>query len=116
MVKPEQAAAYGEMYRRDMDEEGLRGFVFGHIAEGRLHVNLLPENQMELRRGRDLLVRWAASVVEDGGFRAAENGIGRLKRDILRRHLSPERLIQLRSILRILDPAGILGGLELTGE
>jgi D-lactate dehydrogenase (cytochrome) len=116
MVKPEQAASYGEMYRRDMEEEGLRGFVFGHIAEGRLHVNLLPENREELSRGRDLLDRWAASVVKDGGFLAAENGIGRLKRDLLRRHLSSERLIQIRSILRVLDPAGILGGLEITGE
>jgi D-lactate dehydrogenase (cytochrome) len=116
MVKPEQAAAYGEMYHRDMAEEGLRGFVFGHIAEGRLHVNLLPENREELRRSRALTDRWAASAAADGGFLAAENGIGRLKRGLLRRHLSPERLIQIRSILRTLDPAGLLGGLELTGE
>ena len=110
MVPPELAGTWRETYRRDMEEEGVRGLVFGHIAEGRLHVNLLPENREELCRGRDLMDRWAAMVVGDGGLLAAENGIGRLKRRLLHRHLSPERLEQIRSILRALDPQGILGG------
>jgi D-lactate dehydrogenase (cytochrome) len=112
MVPPEPAGTCREMYRRGMEEEGLRGFVFGHIAEGRLHVNLLPENREELCRGRNLMDRWAAAVIGDGGLLAAENGIGRLKRRLLHRHLSPERLEQIRSILRVLDPQGILGGFE----
>jgi D-lactate dehydrogenase (cytochrome) len=116
MVPPELAGTYCETYHRDMDGEGLRGFVFGHIAEGRLHVNLLPGNREEIRRGRNLLDRWAARVCRDGGLLAAENGIGRLKRDLLCRRLPPERLEQIRSILRALDPRGILGGFELTGN
>jgi FAD/FMN-containing dehydrogenase len=99
-----------------MEEEGLRGLVFGHIAEGRLHVNLLPENREELDRGRSLLDRWAALVRGDGGLLAAENGIGRLKRRLLHRHLAPERLEQIRSILRALDPRGIMGGFEAVEE
>lgn len=113
-VPPRLAGFYRETYRRDMAEAGLRGFVFGHIAEGRLHVNILPESAGELRRSRALLDRWAASVIEDGGLLAAENGIGRLKRDILCRRLPPARLAQIRSILRELDPHGIFGGFELT--
>jgi D-lactate dehydrogenase (cytochrome) len=116
MVPPELAGRYREMYRRDMEEEKLRGLVFGHIAEGRLHVNLLPENGEELRRGRNLLDRWAASVRKDGGLLAAENGIGRLKRRLIHRHLSPERLGQIRSILRALDPRGVFGGFEPTED
>jgi D-lactate dehydrogenase (cytochrome) len=114
MVPPELAGTYHETYRRDMEAEGLRGFIFGHIAEGRLHVNLLPENRDALDRGRTLLDRWAAWVCRDGGLLAAENGIGRLKRELLCRHLSPERLAQIRSILRALDPQSIFGGFELT--
>jgi FAD/FMN-containing dehydrogenase len=113
MVPPGLAGTYQENYRRDMEQEGLRGFVFGHIAEGRLHVNILPENREELRRSRALLDRWAASVIGDGGFLAAENGIGRLKRDLLHRRLPPARLEQIRSIISTLDPQGILGGFEL---
>ena len=113
MVAPELAGSYRQNYRRDMEQEGLRGFVFGHIAEGRLHVNMLPSSREELRRSRALLDRWAAQVIKDGGLLAAENGIGRLKRDLLHRHLPPARLAQIRSILGILDPQGILGGFEL---
>jgi D-lactate dehydrogenase (cytochrome) len=115
MVPPALAGTYREKYRRDMEQEGLRGFVFGHIAEGRLHVNILPDSREELRRSLALLDRWAASVTGDGGFLAAENGVGRLKRNLLLRHLPPARLEQIRSILGILDPKGVLGGFELTG-
>jgi D-lactate dehydrogenase (cytochrome) len=110
-IPPPLAGSYRETYRRDMADAGLRGLVFGHIAEGRLHVNILPENAEELRRSRASLDRWAASVLEDGGLLSAENGIGRLKRDICRR-LPPARLAQIRSILRELDPHGIFGGFE----
>jgi D-lactate dehydrogenase (cytochrome) len=116
MVPPELAGAYRETYRRDMEEEGLRGFVFGHIAEGRLHVNILPENRQEIRRSHALLEGWADLVSRDGGLLAAENGIGRLKRGLLRRRLPPPRLEQIRSILGALDPQGILGGFEDGGD
>jgi D-lactate dehydrogenase (cytochrome) len=108
-VPPPLAGTYRKTYRRDMAEAELRGFVFGHIAEGRLHVNILPENPEEIRRSRDLLDRWAALVIGDGGFLATENGIGRLKRDLLCRRLPPARLAQIRSILRALDPPGYSG-------
>jgi D-lactate dehydrogenase (cytochrome) len=115
-VPPHLVGSYHETYRRDMADAGLRGFVFGHIAEGRLHVNILPENMEEIRRSRALLDRWASLALEDGGLLAAENGIGRLKRDILCRRLLPARLAQIRSILRDLDPHGILGGFEFTED
>jgi D-lactate dehydrogenase (cytochrome) len=99
MVPAELAPTYREIYRRGIEEEGLRGFIFGHIAEGRLHVNLLPEDHDALHRSHALLDHWAALVRRDGGLLAAENGIGRLKCGLLRRHLLPERLEQIRSIL-----------------
>jgi FAD/FMN-containing dehydrogenase len=116
MVPPALAGTYRENYRRDLEQERLRGFVFGHIAKGRLHVNILPGSREELRRGRALLDHWAASVIRDGGLLAAENGIGQLKRDLLHRYLPPARLEQIRSILGVLDPQGILGGFEITGN
>jgi D-lactate dehydrogenase (cytochrome) len=112
MVPPERAGAYRETYCRDIEEEGLRGFIFGHIAEGRLHVNLLPDNRDALRRSRVLIERWADLVIRDGGLLDAENGIGRLKRNLLCRHLSPERLEQIRAVLQVLDPENLLGGFE----
>ncbi|MDR1219768.1 MAG: FAD-binding oxidoreductase [Treponema sp.] len=114
-IPPRLVRFYRETYRRGMAEAGLQGFVFGHIAEGRLHVNILPKSHEELRRSRALLKRWADLVMKDGGLLSAENGIGRLKRDICRR-LPSARLAQIRSILRDLDPRGVFGGFELMGD
>ncbi|MDR0376932.1 MAG: FAD-binding oxidoreductase [Spirochaetaceae bacterium] len=115
-VPPETAADYCKTCRRDLEEAGLRGLIFGHIAGGRLHINLLPGNGEELRRGRGLLDRWAALAVQSGGLLAAENGIGRLKQGLLARHLSLERREQISGVLRALDPWAVLGGLDFAGD
>jgi D-lactate dehydrogenase (cytochrome) len=116
MVPPELVRSYRETYRRGIEEEGLRGFVFGHIAEGRLHVNLLPENGDALHRSRALIDRWAASVVRDGGLLAAENGIGRLKRDLIYRHIPPERLEQIQALIQVFDTENVLRGFKREGD
>jgi len=109
-----QIAAWENRYHRDMAEAGLRGFVFGHILEGRLHVNLLPESETELDRCRELLNAWASSVSEAGGILTAENGTGKIKRPLVSRFLSAERLEQIRAILDQLDPRGLFGGFSGT--
>ena len=114
-VPVELISKYCEIYHRDMKEEGLRGFVFGHIAEGRLHVNLLPENPDSLLRSRVVPDRWAASVIQDGGLLSSENGIGRLKRDLLFRYLPPKRLEQIRLILNAFGRSNISDDFEEGG-
>jgi FAD/FMN-containing dehydrogenase len=116
MVPPETVRAWSSRYHQDIEESNLRGFVFGHIMEGRLHVNLLAETGEESRRCRELLYTWAAAVAEDGGILAAENGTGRLKRDIVSRYLTAERLSQIRAVLSQLDPRSALGGFGKSGQ
>jgi D-lactate dehydrogenase (cytochrome) len=106
----ERAAYWDSRYHNDLAEAGLRGFVFGHILEGRLHVNLLAEDAEEFRRCQRLVETWAASVLEEGGLLSAENGIGKIKVPLAHRFLSPRRLVQIQDILACLDPQGILGG------
>jgi D-lactate dehydrogenase (cytochrome) len=112
MVPPEKAVSWNARYHRDIAEARVRGFVFGHILEGRLHVNLLGEDAEAFRRCQTLLETWSAAVLEDGGLLAAENGAGRLKARLLSRFLSSERLDQIRHIIRRLDPQGLLGGAD----
>ncbi|MDR1126964.1 MAG: FAD-binding oxidoreductase [Treponema sp.] len=116
MVPPELVNGYRETYRQDLETVGLRGFIFGHIAEGRLHVNILPKNSRELQESYALIDGWACSVLRDRGILAAENGIGLLKRDLLCRFLSSERLEQIRSLIGAFDPQNILGGFEPIGD
>jgi FAD/FMN-containing dehydrogenase len=112
MVPPTEAAAWEKRYHHDIDKAGLRGFVFGHILEGRLHVNLLAEHEQDLPRCHELLESWAQSVTDAGGLLAAENGVGKLKKNLVLRFLAPQRREQIGSILSQLDPAGLFGGFE----
>jgi FAD/FMN-containing dehydrogenase len=110
MVSPESALGWERRYHRDMAVAGLRGFVFGHILEGRLHVNLLAEDEAASRRCGELLERWAAGVVAEGGVLVAENGAGKLRAALAVRFLGGQRLEQIRGIIERLDPGCVMGG------
>ena len=91
---------------------GVRVVAFGHIGDGNIHFNLSHPIGM----GVDDFHHRAASlnrvvhdiaVALDGSF-SAEHGIGRLKRDELKRYRSSVELQLMRAIKRTLDPRNIL--------
>lgn len=95
--------------------EALPGIVpipFGHVGDGNIHFNLMQPAGME----RDLFLKeWPRfnRIVHDivdslGGSISAEHGIGRIKRDELRRYAAPTKLDLIRKVKRTLDPHGIL--------
>jgi D-lactate dehydrogenase (cytochrome) len=98
-----------QLYRDTLFESGLRYTIFGHIGDNHIHVNILPRNDEEGKRARELYVgflKYAASV---GGTLSAEHGVGKLKRDYLRLFFSEEHLREMAALKLALDPAGILG-------
>ena len=109
-ISPASAAQWICRCHQDIERAGLRGFVFGHILQGRLHVNLLARGADEIPRCRALLDAWAALVLSEGGLISSENGIGKIKTPLVMRYLSTGRLSQMQTILTALDPAGVLGG------
>jgi FAD/FMN-containing dehydrogenase len=85
-------------------EHSAEVFVFGHLGDGNLHVNLLgpaPDDE----RLDELVLRLVASR---GGSISAEHGIGRAKRQWLHLNRSPAELDAFRRVKAALDPAGIL--------
>jgi FAD/FMN-containing dehydrogenase len=84
--------------------EGAQLFVFGHLAVGNLHVNLVgppPDDE----RVDDAVLRLVADL---GGQVAAEHGIGRAKARWLTVARSPEALAMHARMKGALDPGGIL--------
>jgi len=81
-----------------------RTFVFGHAADGNLHVNVLglavDDSSID-----DVVLGLAASM---GGSISAEHGIGVAKRDALARNRTAPDIEAMRAIKRALDPLGIL--------
>lgn len=81
---------------------------FGHVGDGNLHFNfIVPADRFaELRQ--PLLEALVARVAALGGSFSAEHGIGRLKRDELRRYRPRIEIELMRTLKDALDPAGIM--------
>jgi FAD/FMN-containing dehydrogenase len=79
-------------------------WVFGHAADGNLHVNVTgvdPDDE----RIDDAVLRL---VAERGGSISAEHGIGTAKKRWLPLNRTEAELAAMRAIKHALDPDGIL--------
>lgn len=91
---------------------GIRPCAFGHVGDGNVHYNLSQPEDMD----RDTFMgQWERmnEIVHDivadlGGSISAEHGLGRLKREEIRRYKSETELEMMRAIKRSLDPKGIM--------
>ncbi|MDR1978910.1 MAG: FAD-binding oxidoreductase [Synergistaceae bacterium] len=95
------------MYRSGMEESGVSGAVFGHAAIGRLHVNLFPETLGQVEEAQALIDAWARNAIAMGGRLADENGVGKIKRNLLR-YMPEEELQAARAVKNFFDPDGLL--------
>jgi FAD/FMN-containing dehydrogenase len=100
---------YAELVRRAPDavravDPGARTIVYGHVADGNLHVNVLGPGPHD-ERVDDAVFEL---VLELGGSVSAEHGIGVAKVDWLVRDRGTEAVAAMRAIKRALDPSGIL--------
>ena len=92
------------MYRRDLAREGFQTSLFGHIGNNHLHCNIIPRDEEEYLRGKELYTRWAEEIVRMGGSVSAEHGIGKLKTWLLRKLYTEEELNAMFELKRLFDP------------
>jgi FAD/FMN-containing dehydrogenase len=81
-----------------------RPILFGHIADGNIHVNVLGL-ALDDDRGTDAVLRFVAEL---GGSISAEHGIGIAKTRWLHLTRTPEDIATMRAIKAALDPANML--------
>ncbi len=110
MSVPDEAfAGMLDFYQSTLQASGLKYTIFGHIGDNHVHVNILPRDDNEGARAREIYLQFLKRAASVGGTLSAEHGIGKLKRDYLRLFYSDESLRQMASLKRAFDPAGILG-------
>ena len=83
--------------------------IFGHVGDANNHINLLPSTPEEAKRGEALIYDFAQLVVSMGGTVAAEHGIGKSKKDLLKLMYSAPDIEAMKSTKRILDSKWLLG-------
>jgi FAD/FMN-containing dehydrogenase len=99
-------AAFAEEVRQRIQAvaPGSTVALFGHAADGNLHVNVVgppPDDEAVDDAVLEL-------VVERGGSISAEHGIGTAKRRWLARYRTEEEVAAMRALKAALDPAGVL--------
>jgi len=110
MAVPDEAfSGIFHFYQNTMRSSGLRYTIFGHIGDNHLHVNILPRNEAEGVKAREIYVEFLRQAAAVGGTLSAEHGVGKLKRDYLRLFYKDEDLRAMARLKRMFDPAGILG-------
>jgi len=97
------------LYKETLQPSGLRYTIFGHIGDNHVHVNILPRDDAEGRRARELYVEFLKYAASVGGTLSAEHGVGKLKREYLRLFYSEQQLREMAALKKSLDPNGILG-------
>ncbi|HEY2962808.1 MAG TPA: FAD-binding oxidoreductase [Pyrinomonadaceae bacterium] len=110
MAVPDEAfAGLFRLYQETLRASGLRYTIFGHIGDNHVHVNILPRDEAEGARARELYVQFLKYAASVGGTLSAEHGVGKLKRDYLRLFYTDEQLREMAALKKTLDPNGILG-------
>ncbi len=99
-----------DIYRDTLDREFPGQYViFGHIGDAHLHVNILPANEQEWKRGNELMTEFARQAVAMGGTVSAEHGLGKRKRHLLEIQYSAAEIEKMKDVKRRLDPNWLLG-------
>jgi FAD/FMN-containing dehydrogenase len=83
-----------------------RSFVFGHMADGNLHLVIAAGDDPATRARVEAMVYRPLAAI--GGSVSAEHGIGLEKRAYLPLSRTAEEITAMRTIKRALDPKGIL--------
>ena len=95
-------------YKSKLEPIKLQNTIFGHIGENHLHMNILPRNNEEFLKAKELHLAFAKKAVSLGGTVSAEHGIGKIKHQYLEIMYGKEGIRQMAEVKKVLDPKGIL--------
>jgi D-lactate dehydrogenase (cytochrome) len=110
MAVPDEAfAGLFRLYYDTLRTSGLRYTIFGHIGDNHVHVNILPRDEDEGARARELYVQFLKYAASVGGTLSAEHGVGKLKREYLRLFYTDDELREMAALKKLFDSNGILG-------
>lgn len=103
-----------ESWTADISENypGLKPYIFGHIGDGNLHVNLMKPESMEVAEFRKLCAQadenMFAWIQKFEGSVSAEHGIGLLKKHLLKYTRTEAEIALMKQMKSVFDPQGLL--------
>jgi FAD/FMN-containing dehydrogenase len=91
---------------RNVDPD-LDPFVFGHLADGNLHITLNRQGPLPPTMREPVEAAIYGGITALGGSFSAEHGVGSKRRHALQATASPVKLATMAAIKRLLDPQNL---------
>ena len=82
--------------------------IYGHIGNGHPHYNFIAKNANEKKQILEVVRKTCEKVVLFGGTIAAEHGIGKIKKDLVKYQYPKSIIKAMQAVKQSLDPNGIL--------
>ena len=95
--------------KHDVNKAGLDYVIYGHFGNSHIHLNMLPKNSTEFETAKNLYNNMCVSAIKSGGTFAAEHGVGKNKKALLREMYGEKVIDEMFGIKQLLDPNLILG-------
>lgn len=95
--------------KEEMKKNKFAYVAYGHFGNSHLHMNMLPKNEEEYEKGKNLYRNIYRKAVELGGTVSAEHGIGKLKTDYLLDMYGEKVISKMFGIKKTIDSNLILG-------
>ncbi|WP_416795976.1 FAD-binding oxidoreductase [Ciceribacter azotifigens] len=108
-VPPTFLDAYvdGLMARLRAIDSSYGAYVYGHVADGNLHITLIKPGPLPEAERRAVEAAVYTGIREAGGSFSAEHGVGREKRHAYKTFAAPEKQALARTIKQAIDPKGL---------
>lgn len=103
-VPPHNFIKLYNYYTKILKSEELTFVVFGHLGDYHLHFNIIPQNEQELKKALFTYKRMMKKAIELEGTVSAEHGIGKLKKEYLKKMYGEEAILEMKKIKSIFDP------------
>ena len=106
VVPFERLAEALALYRETFERHSVPYAIWGHVSDGNLHPNVIPQSWEHVERGREAILQMAHAVIAMGGAPLAEHGVGRSsqKQRLLRELYGERGIDEMRAVKRALDP------------
>ena len=98
-----------KFYKDTFRDDGMRNVTFGHIGENHVHANALPASEAELKRAKEICLKFVRKGVSLGGTVSAEHGIGKIKHEYLKEMYKDNGVSEMVRVKKAFDPGCILG-------
>jgi len=96
-------------YDKTLKESKLKHYVFGHIGNAHLHVNILPSSEGGYKTAKKIQLNLIKKSISLGGTISAEHGIGKTKKEFLKLLYGEKGIQEMIRVKKALDPNLILG-------